>query len=169
MSTSSEPHPLDVRPQVPVPSPPGDDVRPTRPLRQGDLSHGWHTLFWLGWAGVTAGLAAVWYSSRITGLATWWLGPEVSPRLILINLLPFVAPLVLCLMTLSHRRWMPYWGIGGAVATALVGVLDIGRVRGYAVVECTLATAALAVTIASFAGLLRAAPAPVEVDAQATA
>ena len=146
----------------PIPEPPTPDrpTRPVHPLRPGNLTHGWSTVFWLSWAGVAGGLAGVWYSSRITGLATWWLGPEVAPRLILINLLPFVAPLGLCVMALSHHRWLSHWGIAGAIATALIAVFDIGHVRGYAVAEFVLAGGGLAVSLASFAGLLRRDPTP---------
>lgn len=142
-------------PAAPPPAPAlvGDQLH--RLARPGDLTPGWSTVFWLSWAGVTAGLAAVWYSSRITGLATWWLGPEVSPHLIFVNLAPFVAPLALCVLALSHRRWLPYWGIAGAIATALVAVFDLDHVRGYAVVEFILAAGGMAVSVASFGGLLR--------------
>jgi hypothetical protein len=139
----------------PFPEPPAAPDRPARPQRPGNLTPGWSTVFWLSWVGVAAGLVTVWYSSRVTGLATWWLGPEVEPRFILVTLLPFAAPIALSVLALSHRRWLPYWGIAGSIATAIVGLVDLGRVRGYGVVELVLALAGLAVSLASFAGLLR--------------
>jgi hypothetical protein len=142
-----------------LPEPPPPDVVTTRPLRPGNLTANWSTVFWLAWAGVAAGFAAVWYSARITGMATWWLGPETAPRLVLISLIPFIAPIGLAVMALSHRRWLPWWGIGGAVVTALVAAGDLGGPARYFAVEFALAAGGLLVSVASFAGSLRDAPA----------
>ncbi len=142
-----------------LPEPPPAVVVTTRPLRAGNLTHNWTTAFWLGWMGVAAGFAAVWYSARITGMATWWLGPETAPRLVLVSLLPFVAPLGLTLMALTHRRWLPWFGILGAAITAGVAVADIGGPARYFAIEFALAAGGLLVSLASFAGMLRDAPA----------
>jgi hypothetical protein len=133
------------------------DRRVVRHLRAGNLTTNWSTAFWLGWALVAAGFAAVWYSSRITGMATWWLGPETAPRLILVSLVPFVAPIGLAVLTLTHRRWLPFWGILGAAVTALVAVGDIGGPARYFAIEFALAAGGLLVSVASVAGLVRAA------------
>ncbi|MFM2078360.1 MAG: hypothetical protein RJA49_2250 [Actinomycetota bacterium] len=148
-----------MEPTVALPEPPPVDVRVERPLRRGELTPGWSTAFWLGWACVTGGFAAVWYSSRITGMATWWLGPETQPRFILVSLIPFLAPLGLSLMALAHRPWMPWWGILGAAITAAVAALDIGGPARYFAVEFVLAGGGLLVSLAAFAGLVRDAPA----------
>lgn len=142
-----------------LPEPPPAVVVTTRPLRAGNLTHNWTTAFWLGWMGVAAGFAAIWYSARITGMATWWLGPETAPRLVLVSLLPFVAPLGLTLMALTHRRWLPWFGILGAAITAGVAVADIGGPARYFAIEFALAAGGLLVSLASFAGMLRDAPA----------
>ena len=142
-----------------LPEPPPVDVRPARPVRPGNLTPNWSTVFWLGWMGVAAGFAAIWYSARITGMATWWLGPETAPRLVFVSLLPFVAPLGLTLMALTHRRWLPWFGIAGATITALVAVGDIGGPARYFAIEFALAAGGLLVSVASFAGMLRDAPA----------
>ena len=142
-----------------LPEPPPVDVVTTRPLRAGNLTHNWSTVFWLGWMGVAAGFAAIWYSARITGMATWWLGPETAPRLVFVSLLPFVAPLGLTLMALTHRRWLPWFGILGAAITAGVAAADIGGPARYFAIEFALAAGGLLVSLASFAGMLRDAPA----------
>jgi hypothetical protein len=116
-------------------------------------------VFWVGWSAVAGGFAAVWYSARVTGFSTWWLGPETAPRLILISLIPFIAPLGLALMGFLGVRHLPWWGILGAVACALVAWGDVGRDTGYAAVEFTLALGGLLVSLASFAGVLRPAAA----------
>jgi hypothetical protein len=146
--------------QPPIPEPPAVPTHHLRVLRPGNLTARWTTTFWLGWAGVAGGFVAVWYSSRVTGLATWWLGPEAEPRSVLVNLLPFVAPLGLCVLALAHRRWVPILGILGAAVTVVVGAIDLGRIRGYGVIELVLAGAGLAVSVASFAGMLRRDPTP---------
>jgi hypothetical protein len=92
-------------------------------------------------------------------MATWWLGPETAPRFVLVCLIPFVAPLALSLMTLSHRPWMPRWGVLGALITAAVATLDIGGPARYFVVEYVLAAGGLLVSLAASAGLVRDAPA----------
>jgi hypothetical protein len=144
----------------PIPDPPAEPNRTPRIARHGNLTPHWTTTFWLGWAGVAGGFIAVWYSSRVTGLATWWLGPEAEPRFLLVSLLPFAAPLGLCVLALSHRRWLPFLGIGGSVVTAIVGLVDLGHVRGYGVIELVLAAAGLGLSAASFAGMLRRDPTP---------
>jgi hypothetical protein len=156
--TTSAAAPSDTLPLPPPPVDDAGDVRPQRPLRAGNLTTNWSTAFWLGWALVAGGFAAVWYSSRITGMATWWLGPETAPRLILISLIPFVAPIALAVMTLTHRRWLPFWGILGAAITAGVAVGDIGGPARYFAIEFALAAGGLLVSVASIAGLLRDAP-----------
>jgi hypothetical protein len=142
-----------------LPEPPPVDVRPARPVRPGNLTPNWTTVFWLGWMGVADGFSVIWYSARITGMATWWLGPETAPRLVFVSLLPFVAPLGLTLMALTHRRWLPWFGIAGAAITALVAVGDIGGPARYFAIEFALAGGGLLVSVASFAGMLRDAPA----------
>lgn len=152
------PDPVEDSP-APLPEPPTDraDIRPLRPLRPGQLTPNWTTVFWLGWVLVAGGFAAVWYSARVTGMATWWLGPQAAPRSPLINILPFVVPITLTAMALTHRRFMPFWGILGAALTALVAWGDVGGPARYFVVEFALAAGGLLVSVASFGGMLRPA------------
>jgi hypothetical protein len=146
--------------QVVLPEPPREPPtqREVRPLRPGQLTHRWSTTFWIGWAAEAGGFAAVWYSSRVTGFSTWWLGPETAPRFILVSLVPFVAPITLAVLGFLGARRLPWYGILGAAVTALVAWGDVGRVNGYAAVEFALAFGGLTVSVACFAGMLRAAP-----------
>jgi hypothetical protein len=121
----------------------------------GQLTPGWNTVFWMAWAGVVAGLAGVWYSARVTGFSTWWLGPEAEPRSIAVSLVPFVAPIAVALAGLRAARRLPLWGCLAAVATAAVGAADLPRVSGYGAAELVLAAAGLLVSTACFAGVLR--------------
>lgn len=149
-----EPIPAEPLPLPPQPEP----QRDAGPL-PGQLTFHWATLFWAGWLLVIGALVAVWYSARITGLSTWWLGPRAEPRLILVNLFPFSVPVALCLGGLSGLRRLPWYGIGGSVFVAGIAVFDINRVPGYAAIEFLIAGAGLLISLASFAGMYRKAPA----------
>lgn len=139
-----------------APLPPPPPVAPVRlPRVAGQLTPRWNTVFWLAWGAVVAGLAGVWYSARVTGFSTWWLGPEAAPRFILISLVPFVAPLAVAIAGLRSARRLPLWGCLAAATTAAVAAGDLHRVAGYGVVEMVLAAGGLLVSIACFAGLLR--------------
>lgn len=137
-------------------------------LRPGHLLSSWATMFWLGWLLVGCSFGAVWYSSRVTGLSTWWLGPETEPRLFLLNVAPFVAPFTLSFFTLRSARYLPWWGVLGAIVSAGIAAGDLADQPGYAVVEFALAGAGLLISLAAFAGMLRPAAAAAD-DAQGPA
>jgi len=80
---------------TPIPPPPA--ALPPPPSLPGQLTAGWTVVFWVGWLLVAASFVAVWASSRLVGLSTWWLGPSTEPRFVLISLLPLVVPLGLCI------------------------------------------------------------------------
>ena len=126
-----------------------DDPRP------GELTAGWAVVFGLAWLGVGVAMAAVWTASRQLGLSTWWLGPAADPRPIFVNLLPFVAPIVLVAGSMNRLRYLPWWGAAGAAVTAAIGLGDLGRVRGFGIVELLIAAAAAAVSLAALAGMYR--------------
>ncbi len=129
----------------------------TTDAEAGQLTSGWSAVFWIGWLLIAASFAAIWYSSRLIGLSTWWLGPSTDPKLILVSLLPFTAPLSLSAAGYSAQRWLPWWGIGGAAFVAVVAAFDVSRVPGYAAIEFSLAIAGLFISVACFAGVFRSA------------
>ena len=124
-------------------------------MQPGTVTGPWTTAFWAGWLLVAGGFAAVWFSSRTTGLSTWWLGPESSPS-VHYNLVPFITPIALGILGVRSTRYLPWYGLAGAVVTALIAVGDFGRVDRYALIELALAGAGLCVSAATFAGMLRA-------------
>ena len=124
-------------------------------LKPGHITGGWATVYWLGWLLIAGGFGAVWYSSRTTGLATWWLGPESAPNT-LTSLLPFITPFALAFLAIRVTRFLPWIGIGGAAVTALIALGDLADQPKYAAVEFALAGAGLAISAACFAGVLRA-------------
>lgn len=111
-------------------------------------------MFWFGWLLVAASFGAVWYSSYLTGFSTWWLGPESEPRIPLM-VIPFLAPLALCIGALRGAKRLPWFGIGGAVVTAGIAAGDLGVRTGYALVEFGIAAGGLLLSLACFAGMLR--------------
>lgn len=149
---------------LPPPSVDGDElVDPVDPAvatpapRPGDLTSGWLVVFGLGWLAAAVAMAAVWSASRQIGLSTWWLGPPARPRPIFVNVLPFVAPLLLVAGALNRARHLPWSGLAGAAVIAAVGLGDLGRVRGFGLVELLIAAGAAAISLASLAGMYRSA------------
>jgi hypothetical protein len=157
-------------PSLPPPPPPPVPGRTTSPFEQsnvndaswvekrklaGQLSPGWRLAFALGWAAIVVGNAAVWESSRVIGLSTWWLGADAEPRLLLVQLLPFYGPILVTAAGASNWRYAPYLGIVVALAGGGIGAGDLGRVRWIAAVELVLAGAALCISVASLAGMYR--------------
>lgn len=126
--------------------------RDPRPM---ELTAAWRTLYTVGWMGALLGLASVWKSSRTLGLSTWWLGPSADPQLLVVSLLPFLAPIVLVVASMRNVKYLPHAGVVGALVLAGVGLGDVGRFTGLAAVELVIAGAAMLVSIASFAGLHR--------------
>ncbi len=133
-------------------------VFPARTVRAGQLAVAWSRFLLVTWLFAVASFIAIWVSSRNTGLSTWWLGPETEPRSIFINLLPFVAPVAMCLACQLALRRLPLIGIAAALVTAAIAAGDISRVPGYAVAECTIAAGGLLASLACFAGVLRDEP-----------
>ncbi|MCE9623619.1 MAG: hypothetical protein K8R99_14875 [Actinomycetia bacterium] len=150
--------PFTIPPPPPPLAAPFTTALPPRSIRAGQLTQSWGRFLLVTWLFVVASFIAIWFSSRNTGLSTWWLGPETEPRFILINLLPFAAPVAMCLMCQLALRWLPWFGIAAALAIAAIAVGDISRVPGYAVAEFTVAAGALLASLASFAGVLRSEP-----------
>ena len=83
---------------------------------------------------------------------------QCASRLMHRNLLPFVAPFALAFLAIRVTRFLPWFGVGGAVITAAIAAGDLADVPRFAAIEFALAGAGLAVSVASFAGMLRAAP-----------
>ncbi len=131
---------------------------PARMIRAGQVTVGWSRFLLVTWLFAVASFIAIWVSSRNTGLSTWWLGPETEPRFILINLLPFVAPVVVCLTCQFALRRLPWIGIAAALVTAAIAAGDISRVPGYAVAEFAVAAGGLLASLACFAGVLHDEP-----------
>jgi hypothetical protein len=121
----------------------------------GQLSPGWRLAFGIGWAAIIVGYAAVWESSRIIGLSTWWLGPDSEPNLLLLQLLPFYGPILVTVAAISHWRYAPYLGMLVALGSAAIGAGDLHRVRWIAIVELVLAAAAMCISVASLVGMYR--------------
>jgi hypothetical protein len=135
------------------PLPPPRAVVPApRPPRPGELTPGWRFAVGAVWVAVAVALGAVWNTSVQLGLSTWWLGPRGDPQPVVVRVLPFVAPLLMVMAVINRGRWLGWFGLLAAAATAAIGIGDLGRVSGLAVVELVIAAAGAAVSIAAFAG-----------------
>ena len=151
MPSSELPPPLPPAPQRPR----GCAGRAEQPKRAGQLSPAWRLVFGFGWAAIIVGHAAVWETSRVIGLSTWWLGAEAEPRLLLVQLLPFYGPILVTVAAISNWRYSPYLGIAAPMIGGAIAAGDLGRVRWIAVVELVLAGAGLCISAASLAGMYR--------------
>lgn len=132
---------------------------PSSAPRPGQLTRSWSVVFGLGWLTVALALVGVWGASRQLGLPTWWLGSPGAPRPFVVNLIPFAPPFLLIAAALDRRPHLPWWGLAAAVAIAAVAIADLGRVRGFGVVELVIAGAGAAVSLAALSGTYRAGPA----------
>lgn len=137
--------------------------------RAGDLSLGWRAVTATTWICVVLALAAVWNASVQLGLSTWWLGPRSEPQSKLVQVSPFIAPVLMVLGAVNQVRWLPVFGLAAAGLLAAMGVGDLDRVATLATVEIAIAIAAGLVSLASVTGIYRRTGAvPAEVDAAAT-
>lgn len=159
--------------EVDTPPPPPPDAhiplapaeRPPHLPRAGDLTRGWRIVTALGWILIVAVLAAAWNVSRQLGLSTWWLGPVDGARPSYVTVLPFIGPSTVIVLAGNRARYVPWVGLLAAAATAAVGLGDLARIRGVALVELLAAAAGLLVSLASFSGMYRTASASVTDDA----
>lgn len=107
------------------------------------------------WIGIVLVWASVWRSSRTMGLSTWWLGPSAEPRIIVVQMIPFVAPVVMAVAASRPTRHLPAAGLVAAALGAVIAIGDLGTFEHLALIELAAATAGALVSIASFAGVLR--------------
>jgi len=126
------------------------------PLRPGQLSPGWKTVFIAGWIGVISGFAAVWQACRVAGIAPWWLGPETNPRSIFITAIPFVVPMLVIAVAAFNLRITCWVGIAGGLACSAVALGDL-EWPGLAIVEAVLGLAGVVISCACLGGRMRAA------------
>jgi hypothetical protein len=133
------------------------ELTPTPRPRAGQLTAGWRITTAVVWSLVFVALIAVWKTSRELGLATWWLGPLGQPRPFPVTMLPFVAPVAMVVSVYNNVTWTPWAGLVAAAWLAAVGVVDLGRVTGLAIVTLVIAAAGLMASVASFAGRYRRA------------
>ena len=69
--------------------------------------------------------------------------------------MPFIAPVAMIGLVLAHRPRLWRLGIAAGLATVAVGLGDLGRVTGLALVEMLLGTCGVAVSAAAWTGTYR--------------
>jgi hypothetical protein len=115
----------------------------------------WRVATIVTWVLVFVAWSGVWKASRELGVATWWLGPDGDPQPIVVTLLPFVAPLAMVLLALNNIRWLPWYGLAAAAASAVIAIVDLSYVHRLGIVELVIAGAGAAVAVAGFGGMYR--------------
>ena len=109
------------------------------------------------WVMVFVAYSGVWKVSRELGLATWWLGAISEPQPIVVQLVPFVAPVAMVVAGMRNVRRLPWYGLLASGVCAAIAIGDLDRVRRLAFVELAIAAAGAVVSIASFSGVYRRA------------
>ncbi len=131
---------------------------PGRTPRAGELTVGWRIITVLTWIGVVLAMATVWNVSVQLGLSTWWLGPRGQPQPRVVQLSPFLGPVLMVLGTINQARWLGYFGLLVSAVIAAFGIGDLSQVGSIATVELVIAGLAAAVSIASLTGTYRRDP-----------
>ena len=126
------------------------------PPRPGELTLPWRIGTAITWISVVLALAAVWNASVQLGLSTWWLGPRGEPQPRVIQLAPFVTPVLMVLGTINNVRWLGWFGLAASGVLAAIGLGDLGRVASIAATELAIAGAAALISLASLTGTYRA-------------
>ena len=119
---------------------------------QTGLTNTWRTVAVVSWLLVLFAIIAVAVTSRNIGKPTWWLGPQSDPSFVLLWALPFVAPIASIIAAVKFGRIASFVGFGSALLLGVIGVADINKTPGVAVIECTIAIASALIAIATFAG-----------------
>lgn len=147
-----------------MPSPIATSAAATGPIvllehgpQPGHLSLNWRIIVFTTWVAVILALASVWNASVQLGLSTWWLGPRGEPQPRLVQLSPFLAPILMLLATINHVKWLGRIGIVAAAVLVGFAVPDLDGFTSIASLELGIAVAAGAVSAASFTGTYRAA------------
>jgi hypothetical protein len=143
---------------APAGGPPDSIVLIVAP-RPGELTPGWRLLTAVAWLAVAVAQGAVWKTSDQLGMSTWWLGPRGAPRPVAVQLMPFLPAVVMVLAAANRVRFLAWWGVVCAALVAAVGVADLGVMDELGWVEIAIGAAALLVSLASFTGSYRQAPA----------
>ncbi len=123
-----------------------------RPLNQ-PLPKIWSRISLFIWLAVSGSLLAVAAASSRTGKPTWWVDGIWGIPTLLTSTTPFLAPAI----ALAARRWLPtrlvFLQFIAVIWLFLIAVSDLDRAPGAAVVELTIAGAALLGVISTLAGL----------------
>jgi hypothetical protein len=129
--------------------------RRSRPLRPGQLEWTWATIVAIAWGLVIAGLVALGVAGRHLGVSPWWLGPETDPQPLPVWVAPFVLPGGALLMAVLNLRRALVVSFAASISCGLVALGDVADSPGVALGEALLGLAALLVTVAATAGIVR--------------
>lgn len=109
-------------------------------------------MYLVTWVCVVLVLASVWRSARTMGFSTWWLGPSSAPQPVVVQLLPFVGPLVAVIAAGRNLRFLPLIGVVVALAGIGIALVDVGSFDRLVWLQVVASGAGLLVSIAGLAG-----------------
>ncbi len=141
---------------------PTEQVLPIRAPRAGELTSAWRIATAVVWLTVIVALGSVWNVSEQLGHATWWLGPRSARHARPIQLIPFVPAVLMLLGAINRVRSLHWFGVAAGAAVVGVGLGDLGRMRGLAIVEILIGVAAAIFSVASRGGTYRNAAGPAD-------
>jgi len=125
---------------------------PARAVRIG-LRIGWARVGLATWVGVTISMIAIAVTSRTVSKPPWWLGASTNPAPLYVTAIPVIVCLTPIIVIALRRRTSPLIGCLCATALAVSAALDVSTTPGVAVVQAALAIAALAGSVALWAGI----------------
>ncbi len=122
------------------------------------LASGWAVVGTATWVATLFAIVAIAISSRTISRPPWWLGPSTDPAT------PFALIILAIVITFTAVTYLgsysvaPWVGVFSSGFLGVYAIVDLGATIGVAVAQIVVAVAALAGSLATFAGLHRAAP-----------
>jgi hypothetical protein len=116
------------------------------------MSRGWIKVGLVTWLATLLAFVAVAISSRTVGKAAWWIGPSTNTAPFVFLLVP-VALIMTPIVTMFYApERIVRIGSISALFLAGIGLIDIGRSPGVAIIEMVIAASALIGSVAMRAG-----------------
>lgn len=98
-------------------------------------------------------MVAIAVTSRTVSKPPWWLGASTNPAPVYFTAIPVIVCLTPIVVIARRLRTSPLIGSVCAIALAVGAALDASTTPGVAVVQAALALAALAGSVALWAGI----------------
>lgn len=130
-------------------------VPPTTALRPGQVIYAWRTVLAVGWVALVVCLFIVAGAGEVSGRPVWWFGHESDRQMLPVMLVPFVLPLAVIAMAWRGTRFVVAVSLAATLVLAVTAWLDRDDAPGAAAMTALITVAALALSLAAFAGRAR--------------